>query len=114
MVKYMISHEGPYFIHCWEGKDRTGYIVAILLSLIGASKQEIVTDFMESYVNFFKIEVGSETYMRVALRIYHMIKRGFAIGDIYNVDLAKQAYDYLLRIGLTNQEIDRLINILSR
>ena len=113
MVRYMISHEGPYLIHCWEGKDRTGYIVAILLCLIGASRHEISADYLESYVNFFKIKRGSETYMRIALRLYHMIKRGFEIGDIYDVDLAKEAYDYLLRIGLTNEEIDRLINILS-
>ena len=113
MVRYMIAHEGPYLIHCWEGKDRTGYIVAILLSLLGANKQEIVADFMESYVNFFQIKRGSETYMRIALRIYHMIKRGFNIGDVSNVDLAKEAYDYLLRIGLTNEEIDRLISILK-
>ena len=69
----MLSHDGPYLIHCWEGKDRTGYIVAILLSLIGASQKEIVDDYMESYVNFFNIKKGSETYMRIALRIYHML-----------------------------------------
>jgi len=114
MVRYMLNHDGPYLIHCWEGKDRTGYIVAILLCLIGANQKEIVADYMESYVNFFKIERGSETYMRIALRIYHMIKRGFQIGEVYRVDLAKEAYDYLLRVGLTADEINRLIALLSK
>ena len=113
-VRYMITHEGPYLIHCWEGKDRTGYIVAILLSLVGASREEIVKDYVESYVNFFKIEKGSEVYMRIALRIYHMLQKGFNIADFVGVDLVKEAYDYLLRIGLTNQEIDRLIAILRK
>lgn len=114
MVRYMISHEGPYLIHCWEGKDRTGYIVAILLSLIGASRDEIVNDYIESYVNFFKIEKGSEVYMRIALRIYHMIQKGFDIKTFDNVDLQKEAYHYLLRIGLTEKEIDRLVEILTK
>lgn len=114
MVKYMISHDGPYLIHCWEGKDRTGYLVAILLCLIGASREEIVKDYIESYVNFFKINKGSETYFRIALRIYHMIQKGFGVNDFYNVDLSKEAYDYLVRIGLAKEEIDRLIAILSK
>lgn len=114
MVKYMISHDGPYLIHCWEGKDRTGYLVAILLCLIGASREEIVKDYIESYVNFFKISKGSETYFRIALRIYHMIQKGFGVNDFYNVDLSKEAYDYLVRIGLAKEEIDRLIAILSK
>ena len=113
-VRYIISHEGPYLIHCWEGKDRTGYIVAILLSLIGASRDEIVNDYIESYVNFFKIEKGSEVYMRIALRIYHMIQKGFDIKTFDNVDLQKEAYHYLLRIGLTEKEIDRLVDILTK
>lgn len=114
MVRYIISHEGPYFIHCWEGKDRTGYLVAILLSLIGATREEIVRDYIESYVNFFKISKGSEVYFRIALRIYHMIQKGFGIEDFYNVDLSKEAYDYLLRIGLTKEEIYQLIIILHK
>ena len=114
LVRYMLSHEGPYLIHCWEGKDRTGYIVAILLSLIGASQKEIVDDYMLSYINFFNIKKGSETYMRIALRIYHIIKRGFEIGDVYGVDLSKEAYDYLKKVGLTEEEINRLITLLSK
>ena len=29
-LRFMIAHEGPYLIHCKEGKDRTGFTVAVL------------------------------------------------------------------------------------
>ena len=35
----MASHEGPYLIHCTEGKDRTGFVSALLECLIGAGAE---------------------------------------------------------------------------
>ncbi|MFF2008348.1 tyrosine-protein phosphatase [Streptomyces sp. NPDC058195] len=36
---------GPVVFHCASGKDRTGLIAALVLSLIGVSEDDIVTDF---------------------------------------------------------------------
>jgi hypothetical protein len=35
----------PALIHCAVGKDRTGLLVALVLSLIGVSEDDIVTDY---------------------------------------------------------------------
>ena len=40
-LRFIASHEGPYLIHCNEGKDRTGFVTAMLEALIGADAREI-------------------------------------------------------------------------
>jgi protein-tyrosine phosphatase len=42
------THEGPCLVHCAQGKDRTGVIVALLLSLLNVRRESIVADYVES------------------------------------------------------------------
>ncbi|MFZ4655844.1 MAG: tyrosine-protein phosphatase [Caldilineaceae bacterium] len=42
------AREGGILIHCHAGKDRTGIIVALLLSLVGVPDAVIATDYAES------------------------------------------------------------------
>ncbi|MGW1882635.1 tyrosine-protein phosphatase [Streptomyces sp. NPDC001970] len=39
------GHGGPVVFHCASGKDRTGLIAALVLSLVGVSEDDIVADF---------------------------------------------------------------------
>lgn len=41
------AHE-PMLIHCSHGKDRTGITIALLLSVLGVSKEDIVADYANS------------------------------------------------------------------
>ena len=40
--------DGPALIHCSAGKDRTGVTVAILMTLLGASRQDVYHEYMRS------------------------------------------------------------------
>lgn len=40
--------EGPMVIHCAAGKDRTGVAVALLLDLIGVSRDDVFEDYMKT------------------------------------------------------------------
>ena len=51
----MSKNEGPYYIHCVEGKDRTGFVLAVIEGLAGASYEEIVKDYMITYENYYGI-----------------------------------------------------------
>ncbi|MCR4898530.1 MAG: tyrosine-protein phosphatase, partial [Acholeplasmatales bacterium] len=44
--KAFAKNEGPYLIHCVEGKDRTGFVCMVIEALCGATYQEIVDDYM--------------------------------------------------------------------
>lgn len=51
----MSKNEGPYYVHCVEGKDRTGFVLAVIEGLAGASYEDIVKDYMVTYENYYGI-----------------------------------------------------------
>jgi len=49
----------PLLFHCSAGRDRTGVGAAMLLELLGVSRERIVTDFLESNVVFPKMPLAA-------------------------------------------------------
>ena len=43
------------YVHGLEGKDRTGFMCAVLQMLCGASYEEILEYYMKTYENYYKI-----------------------------------------------------------
>ena len=109
--RYIASHEGPYLIHCNEGKDRTGFAAAILECLMGASAEEVICDYMITYYNYYGITAESEQYLQIAnSNIKSSLSKAFGIGaiDKEGVSLADCALDYLKNLGMTDEEISLL------
>ena len=109
--RYLASHDGPYLIHCREGKDRTGFAVGILECLMGAAADEVVEDYMLTYYNYYGIEPGTENYERIAAgNIVPSLSKAFEIESIRaeGVDLQSCAEAYLERIGMSRDEIEML------
>jgi protein tyrosine/serine phosphatase len=109
--RYIASHEGPYLIHCVEGKDRTGFAVAILECLMGAKADEVVMDYMTTFYNYYGIEAGTEQYRQIAgSNIEAALARAFKIDSIYDdgVDLRSCSEAYLKDIGMNDDEISSL------
>ncbi|MCQ2752951.1 MAG: tyrosine-protein phosphatase [Bacilli bacterium] len=50
----------PAYIHCNEGKDRTGFIVMLLEILADVGVDDIVTDFMQTFVNYYNIDIETQ------------------------------------------------------
>lgn len=115
--RYLSSRDGPYLIHCIEGKDRTGFACAVLECLMGASADEVVEDYMRSYYNYYYIAPGTERYDSIASGyIGEPLARAFGIGSIRQpeVDLQARAEAYLKDIGLKDTEISALKDNLSK
>ena len=51
----LIQHDGPVYIHCTAGKDRTGFVCMALEALAGASYQQIGDDYIITYDNYCTI-----------------------------------------------------------
>ncbi|MFB4304782.1 tyrosine-protein phosphatase [Actinomadura sp. GTD37] len=47
-LRRIASSPGPVLYHCTEGKDRTGVMSAILLTLLGVDKTQVYDDYMRS------------------------------------------------------------------
>jgi protein-tyrosine phosphatase len=45
-VRTIASSAGPVLVHCAAGKDRTGVVVALALSVVGVRPEAIVADYM--------------------------------------------------------------------
>ncbi len=59
----LAAAEGPALVHCTAGKDRTGVVIAVLLSAVGARRQDIVADYVASEAHL------DEVARRVASRL---------------------------------------------
>ena len=99
-LRFALSHEGPVYVHCLEGKDRCGFVCAVLERLAGASREEIIADYMVSYANYYGLTEDSEAYPLIAAGFEKSLVKGMG-GEL-------DAADYLLRCGLTEQEIEAL------
>jgi len=110
---FMAENQGPYLFHCTEGKDRTGFFAALIEALMGATKNEIVEDYMQSYINYFGVEKGTEKYNVIAEDVLAMLKHIAGTENLENVDLAASARNYLITGGMTEEQIDALKDKLS-
>jgi len=44
----MLADERPVLVHCFAGKDRTGFAVAVALEAAGVASEDIVADYLRS------------------------------------------------------------------
>ena len=105
----MIAHEGPYLVHCTEGKDRTGFVCMLLEALCGASYDELIDDYMITYENYYGItkENDPSKYEIIVSDVF-LPRLQFITGDNFDptkADLSKCAEEYLKSAGLTDSEI---------
>ncbi|WP_051531363.1 tyrosine-protein phosphatase [Clostridiisalibacter paucivorans] len=105
---FMSENKAPYIFHCTEGKDRAGFFAALIESLMGASKDEIVEDYMQSYINYYGVKEGTDQYKLISQDVLSMLKVIGNTEDLDNIDLAAAAYDYLVSGGMTDEQIETL------
>ena len=112
----MSLNEGPYYIHCKIGRDRTGFVCMIVGALAGATYDELIDDYMKTYDEYYgiTIEKSREKYNLIKnTYIDEMLLFMTGLDDINKVkeaDLSKLAIDYLIKLGMKSDNIELLIN----
>ena len=113
-LRYMMAHEGPYLIHCTEGKDRTGFAAAVLELFMGASLDEVKADYLTTYENFYAelknggAQLNDDMREIICSMIIKTLEYGYGIDDITSVDTQKVTEEYLCSIGLSKEELTSL------
>lgn len=108
-LRFIAVHPGPYAVHCREGKDRAGVTIALLECFMGASFEEVVSDYMVTFYNYFGIRPGDAQYDEIVENnITVIIKKLFDVADPCSADLAEKAESYIRGIGLTDSEVASL------
>lgn len=117
--RYMIEHDGPYLVHCTFGMDRTGFTIAVLEALMGATTEDIQADYAKTFSNYFNVvdsmhvalnEQQVDFFRDVVIRnlktVYHA--EGIEIPDTGTINWAEPTEKYMEKIGLTQEEISAL------
>ena len=109
----MSEQNGPYLVHCTEGKDRTGFVCMLLEALCGATYEEITDDYMLTYANYYGITETSDPdrYAVIVREVLDPMIRSM-IGDngvdIATADLRDYAAAFLKNAGMTDDQIASL------
>ena len=108
-LRFIAANEAPYLVHCTEGKDRAGFVSAVLECLMGASADEVIADYMVTFFNYYGVQPETEQYDIIAnSNICKSLAAAFDIADIREADLQAEAEAYLLEIGLSADEIAQI------
>lgn len=113
--KVLAENEGPYLIHCTEGKDRTGFVCMLLEMLADCDYEDIKNDYMITYANYYQIDEESQPdkYLTILEKNLHGMLRKVIDDDAVdfrNADLSAYARAYLSKHGMSEEEMDSLLN----
>lgn len=112
-VLKMMNKQGPYYIHCLEGKDRTGFVCVLFESLCNASYEELEADYMTTYDNYYGINKNEN------VEKYDIFRR-IKFDDIYDylTKDSETAYEgavsYLIRGGMSQEQVLDFVEFLSK
>lgn len=112
IVRELAEAEPGILLHCVAGRDRTGLIVAIVLSAMGVSDEDIIADYSasdvelaEEYERFIVRYPDEEAAIREAVthRELGMATLLATMRTVYS-----DAAAYLLRAGVSASDLERL------
>lgn len=108
------EHDGPYLVHCIEGKDRTGFTCMLLEALAGASYDEMLADYMTTFDNYYHVnkETDPTRFETIAsVNFDTMLEHlpGLEDADVHAAEYVEPARAYLRRGGMTDEQLDALV-----
>jgi len=92
----------PIYLHCTHGKDRTGTVVFLLEAVLGVCEEDLIREYELSALYFEQSkDISTDDIHRLIDRL-----------ENYDGDtLQENVHNYLLSIGITEEQIDALRTI---
>jgi hypothetical protein len=109
-IEFMLTHDGPYLLHCHAGIDRTGFVCAVLGAIMGAKLSDIVSDYVASYNDSDLIEDYPE-YSEFIVENFRKLNNGEEVNDTNLQSVAEKFFKR--KVQLTDEEIAELKEKLS-
>ena len=110
-LTFLARNETPYCIHCTEGKDRAGFTAMLLEALMGASLDEIISDYMISFYNYYGIDKEHEPQRYQAVLDVNLMEMLLHVSGAESVEKLEQinleiaVTEYLLDSGMSQGDI---------
>jgi protein-tyrosine phosphatase len=112
-IELIAEGPGPAVFHCASGKDRTGLLAALILSLLGVSEEQIVADF--ALTDLASAQLRSDWEAAHPDRVMKWPSYGRAPAEIMELVIADlnayygSVHDYLVNeVRITGNVADRL------
>lgn len=111
---------GPVYIHCMEGKDRTGFVCTLLEALAGASYEEMRRDYMKTYENYYSVSATEtpEKYQAIAELYFDSFVACLHgtedLTELEKADYVQDAVNYLMAGGMTREEAGQLRKFITK
>lgn len=108
-LRFFAENPGVYAVHCSLGKDRAGFVCAVLEAFMGADYASIVGDYMTTFYNYYGVVPTDTRYKSIAeSNIVRTLSRAFGVSDLESADLKACAEKYIRSLGLNDAEIEAL------
>lgn len=95
----------PFYIHCWGGADRTGTVIFLLCAILGVKKEDLFLDYELTSLSVWG-ERSSESEVFVSLL------KGLDEYGTQDDSINIKCENFLLSCGITQEEIDKIREIL--
>jgi protein tyrosine/serine phosphatase len=114
-LQFIINTEGPWLIHCHAGVDRTGFVCIVLESLMWATLDDIIKDYLQSFNSIFDSSIYGEVNKGDSLVVMQLLSAMGNYQAINDQNLQSIVENYLLKsIKLSAVEIELLKRKLAR
>lgn len=111
---------GPVYIHCMEGKDRTGFVCTLLEALAGASYEEMCRDYMKTYENYYSVSAeGTPEKYNAIVELYFdpfvaCLHGTEDLCELKSAVYVQDAVNYLMAGGMTWEEAGQLREFITK
>lgn len=110
-LTFLARNEAPYCIYCTEGKDRAGFTAMLLEALMGATLDEIISDYMISFYNYYGIDKEHEPERYQAVLDINLMEMLFhitgaeSVEQLEQINLETAVTAYLIEAGMSQEDI---------
>jgi hypothetical protein len=105
-IQFMLTHDGPYLVHCHAGVDRTGFVCAVLGAFMGAKFSDIVRDYVVSYNESAMTDEDYKEYSKIIVDYFLEMNGG---EEVTEKNLQSVAENFLKhQVQLTRKELAAL------
>lgn len=114
----VLRHETPVSLHCVEGKDRAGFVCMLIEALCGASYEEMKTDYLKTFENYYgttpssqpeESEFLTKEKFEPMLAYIAGVPGGTDVSSLSQNAFVSGAKQYLKSGGMSDAEIEELI-----
>ena len=101
--------EGAVFYHCFLGKDRTGILSMLLLTIAGVSEDDIVADYQLTYTYLENyMYTHADTLWDTDPEMHYSLPQTMRSLLAYIKNKYGSVDDYIRRIGITDEDKEKI------